>query len=61
MTHGAINKYDGQTMTYFGVENGLLGDMITSSFEDKAGNIWFGSIQNLDGGISKYNGQSFVN
>ncbi|MEM7659732.1 MAG: two-component regulator propeller domain-containing protein [Bacteroidota bacterium] len=61
MTHGAINRYDGEAMTPFGVEDGLLGDMITSSYEDQAGNIWFGSIQNLDGGISRYDGHGFHN
>jgi ligand-binding sensor domain-containing protein len=35
--------------------------MIKPSFEDKAGNIWFGSIQNLEGGISLYDGKSFRN
>ena len=61
MTHGAITRFDGQTLTEFDVKDGLLGDMITSSFQDSKANIWFGSIQNLDGGISRWNGISFTN
>ena len=61
MTHGAITRFDGQTLTDFNVKDGLLGDMITSSFQDSNGNIWFGSIQNLEGGISRWNGNSFTN
>ncbi|MEO1437256.1 MAG: two-component regulator propeller domain-containing protein [Bacteroidota bacterium] len=61
MTHGAVNKYNRQSMLHFDVEDGLLGDMITTSYLDKKGRIWFGSIQNLDGGISVFDGQSFTN
>ncbi|MEM6723988.1 MAG: two-component regulator propeller domain-containing protein [Bacteroidota bacterium] len=61
MTHGAIEKYDGESMTHFDVDDGLLGDMITTSYLDSKGNIWFGSIQNLEGGISVYDGQKFTN
>lgn len=61
MTHGAITRFDGQTLTNFNVKDGLLGDMITSSFQDSNGDIWFGSIQNLDGGISRWNGNNFTN
>lgn len=61
MTHGAISRFDGQSLKHFTTEDGLLGDMITSSFEDQSGRLWFGSIQNLEGGISMYDGQAFTN
>lgn len=39
-------------------EQGLSGSYITSSIEDRSGNIWLGS---RSGGVSKYTGSTFTN
>jgi signal transduction histidine kinase/ligand-binding sensor domain-containing protein len=44
--------------TSFNTDNGLSLDNITSSLIDRSGNIWFGT---WGGGISKFDGISFVN
>lgn len=51
MDRGGIPNF-----TNFTTENGLALDAIISSFVDKTGNIWFGSI---GGGVSRYNGKTF--
>lgn len=55
-THGGISKYDGKTLTHFTKATGLPDDMIFSSFKDKNGNLWFGT---LDNGLISYNEGSF--
>ena len=56
-THGGISKFDGKTMTHFGLENGLEDDMIAFSYMDKSGQLWFGT---RDGGMSYFNGIDFT-
>lgn len=46
------------SFTNFTTDEGLVLDVITCSIMDKAGNLWFGT---LDGGVSKYDGKSFTN
>lgn len=55
-THGGISRYDGKNFTHFTKEDGLSDDMIFSSFKDKNGNLWFGT---LDNGLISYSEGSF--
>ena len=55
-THGGISRYDGENFTHFTKEDGLSDDMIFSSFKDKDGNLWFGT---LDNGLISYSEGSF--
>lgn len=56
MGYGAA-RYDGETLTYFSITDGLPGNTVASIAEDKAGNMWFGTHT----GASKYDGKSFTN
>jgi ligand-binding sensor domain-containing protein len=40
----------GKSLTYFTIEDGLIGNTVTSFAEDKKGNMWFGTHS----GLSKY-------
>ncbi|MBL4593584.1 MAG: hypothetical protein JKX68_07195 [Flavobacteriales bacterium] len=55
-THGGISRYDGKEFTHFTKEDGLPDDMIFSSFKDKEGTLWFGT---LDKGFISYSEGSF--
>ena len=55
-THGGITRYDGKTFDNFTLEDGLPDDMIFSSFKDRDGNLWFGT---LDQGLIFYKDNSF--
>jgi len=50
-------KFDGKVLTYITIENGLIGNTVTSFAEDKEGALWFGTHS----GISKYDGKKFTN
>lgn len=52
-----VARYDGKTLVYFTLKDGLSGTAVRGLFEDKEGNIWFGT----SGGVSKYDGKTFVN
>ena len=52
-----VAMYNGETLNYFTVEDGLPSNRITSIIEDKNNHIWFGTGL----GISKYNGKEFTN
>jgi ligand-binding sensor domain-containing protein len=46
-----------KALTYFSVEEGLVGSTVTGIAEDKEGNLWFGSHS----GLSKFDGETFTN
>jgi ligand-binding sensor domain-containing protein len=50
-------RYDGNKFTNFTTKDGLADDIITTIFEDKNGNIWFGT----GNGVSRYDGNKFTN
>ncbi len=52
-----IYCYDGKSFKNFTTKQGLAGNEVTCIYEDKTGNIWFGT----DGGVSRYDGKSFRN
>jgi ligand-binding sensor domain-containing protein len=56
MNSGAA-KYDGKSLTYLTMENGLIGNTVTSFAEDIQGNIWLGTHS----GLSKFDGKNVVN
>lgn len=56
MSRGAA-RYDGKTLTYITLEDGLAGNTVASIRQDKAGNMWFGTHS----GLSKYDGIAFTN
>ena len=59
MTHGGISKLDGDSMSHFTSDDGLLSDQFFSSYQDSKGNLWFGSLGNGEEGLVKYDGTSF--
>ncbi|HAS39239.1 MAG TPA: hypothetical protein DCS93_02115 [Microscillaceae bacterium] len=52
-----VAKYDGKTLRYFTMKDGLISNAVVSVAEDKKGNLWFGT----QAGLSKYDGTSFTN
>lgn len=50
-----VYYYDGKSFRNYTTKDGLAGDDVITIYEDKAGNIWFGT----DGGASRYDGKSF--
>lgn len=56
-TWEGIIRYDGNLFTNVTLKEGLKHFHIFSLLEDKAGNLWFGSI---GGGVYRYDGKSFT-
>jgi len=52
-----VCQYDGQSLTYFGEEEGLFNDDVFEIIKDREGNLWFGG----NTGFSKYDGTHFTN
>lgn len=52
-----VGRFDGKTLVYFTLKDGLSGTAVRGIVEDKEGNIWFGT----GGGVSKYDGKTFTN
>lgn len=51
-SYSAINRKENHTIKNYTIKNGLSSNVILSSFEDKDGNLWFGSGF---GGVCKFN------
>ncbi len=56
ISDGAV-RYDGKSLIYFSMKDGLVDNTVASIAEDKEGNIWFGT----HAGASKYDGKTFTN
>lgn len=52
-----VYYYDGKSFRNFTTKEGLANNVVTTIYEDKSGNIWFGT----EGGASRYDGKSFRN
>ncbi|MCX2429531.1 ligand-binding sensor domain-containing protein [Pedobacter sp. GR22-10] len=52
-----VYHYDGKSFRNYTTRDGLANDRVTNIYEDKTGQIWFGT----EGGASLYNGKSFRN
>ncbi len=52
-----VYYYNGRFFQHFTTREGLANNSVSKIYEDKAGNIWFGT----DGGVSRYDGKSFRN
>ena len=52
-----VYYYDGKSFRNFTTKEGLANDRVIDIYEDKTGNIWFGT----EGGASFYDGKSFKN
>jgi ligand-binding sensor domain-containing protein len=57
-TNGGAYVYDGKTLNNISERDGLPNNAVSSILEDKAGNIWFGTVH---GGISRFDGKNFTN
>ena len=57
-THGGLNKFDGKKMIHHPLKDGYGDGMISTSYKDKMGNLWFGT---RNSGIYKYDYQRFQN
>jgi ligand-binding sensor domain-containing protein len=52
-----VYYYNGKSFQHFTTREGLANNAVRCIYEDKAGNIWFGTR----GGVSRYDGKSFLN
>lgn len=52
-----VYYYNGKSFRNFTTKDGLANDRVTNIYEDKTGNIWFGT----ELGASRYDGKSFRN
>jgi ligand-binding sensor domain-containing protein len=52
-----VYYYDGKSFQNFTTKDGLAGNEVTNIYEDKTGDIWFGT----GSGASRYDGKSFQN
>lgn len=52
-----VYYYNGKSFRNFTTKDGLANDRVTNIYEDKIGNIWFGT----ESGASRYDGKSFQN
>jgi ligand-binding sensor domain-containing protein len=57
-THGGLNEYDGTKMIHHALKDGYGDGMISTSYMDSSGNLWFGT---RNGGVYKYDGKTFEN
>lgn len=55
-TWKGIIKYDGKVFTNYTLKEGLIQFHVFSCYEDKKGNLWFGTAR---GGMYRYDGKSF--
>lgn len=55
-THGGVTRYDGKVFTNYHLKDGFPDDMIFSSFKDRDGSLWFGT---LDKGLIHYSNGKF--
>lgn len=51
-----VTKFNGKRFMHITTKNGLANDFVNTIFEDKNGNVWFGTSN----GISKYNGDTYI-
>lgn len=56
-TWKGIMKYDGKVFTNYTLKENLIPFHVYSAFEDRSGNLWFGTIR---GGAYKFNGKVFT-
>jgi len=52
-----VSNYNGTTLSYYSLKEGLGGNQVTGIIQDEEDNIWFST----NGGVSKYNGKDFTN
>ena len=52
-----VGRYDGDTLVYFSIDEGLSASQVTGILENQRGNIWFSTT----GGVSMYDGERFTN
>ena len=57
-THGGLNEIYGDTIVHHPLKDGYGDGMISTSYMDKEGNLWFGT---RNGGIYKYDYDKFEN
>lgn len=63
--HNGVCRFDGQKFSNFTEKGAIQNGSINLVFEDKAGNLWFGTELgsgelNEDGGLWRYDGKTFI-
>ena len=63
--HNGVCRFDGEKFSNFTEKGGIQNGSINLAFEDKAGNLWFGTELGSgelkeDGGLWRYDGNAFI-
>jgi ligand-binding sensor domain-containing protein len=59
MTHGGVNRFDGEKFTQFLPKDGLSDTQVRTIFCDKSGKIWIGFNGSRNSGLTVYDGNTF--
>ena len=59
MTHGGVNRFDGEEFKQYSIKDGLSDSQVRTIYCDKSGKIWIGFNGNRNSGLTVYDGKSF--
>lgn len=60
MSHGGVQRFDGERFTSWSLDDGLSDDMVLSACVARSGDLWFGTLGNRRGGLDRFDGRSFA-
>ncbi len=60
MSHGGVQRFDGERFERWSMPEGLSDDMVFSACVDRSGALWFGMLGNGRGGLDRFDGRSFT-
>ena len=61
LSHAGVSKYNGESFSHYLEDTGLSDDFVRTVHCDRKGNIWIGTHGNNNGGLDKYDGETFTN
>lgn len=61
LSHAGVSRYDGEAFRHFMTEDGLSDNFVRTSYVDHLGDVWIGTHGNRNGGLDRFDGQSFTN
>ncbi len=52
MTHGGVNRFDGEEFKQYSIKDGLSDSQVRTIYCDKSGKIWIGFNGNRNSGLT---------
>lgn len=59
MSHGGVQRFDGQRFEHWSIADGMGDDMVFSACVARDGAVWFGMLGNRRSGLERFDGRSF--